>query len=676
MSIEGKLQADFSSYYDAVDKAIAKQRDWDADAAKVEQRLNTMTDGFSGRRVQQEAILMAKAIQEAGGVTSLTDAELRRAGSTALEASEKMKKLGVEVPPGIQAIADASLNLANRQEGVTGSSDRMRSSLRQVDNIFGLMGVSIIGEIKGLEQMVEVSGKTAEQLGNVATAGALTAAAMGGWTLGRKIAEFFDLDNTIAGATARLMGWGDLAGEKAAAQADVLAMASANAGRIITNMTEAIKINEEAARKHANTSIDWSARMNAARDAALQLTTEQIHQIQTARELGATTEQLRDKYGVTADTLKALDAQLSVTTNNEKKMAEAQRQLSDQHLKDLEKERAAQEQNARRFAAIDAETAEIETQITGTKLDQKLAANKRWFDDEVGKLNKLDPLYMQTYDKIAHEFERKNQLEMAGYAEVNANSRSSIEQRADFELRTLEYMQSRTGEFSAAQIALQRETWLQATDAVHNWQSAGESAFDALMKKSDDLAAKQRQHEQEEAAAAKAKAEREKPISMSIQGFTKTQLENEINSAQQTYDPGHTHSGEYSLWKQLDYLEGREGTYAPKSDLEYMQMIGEQIELSQLRQWASGRQRPPKFDGGVENFSGGLAYVHKDELLVNMPKGTSVIPAGRSGGMVFAPVINVNAGLGDRMTIGQAIKDVLVAEFKSYGYRGPVPFGA
>jgi TP901 family phage tail tape measure protein len=36
----------------------------------------------------------------------------------------------------------------------------------------------------------------------------------------------------------------------------------------------------------------------------------------------------------------------------------------------------------------------------------------------------------------------------------------------------------------------------------------------------------------------------------------------------------------------------------------------------------------PKFATGVTNFGGGLAYVHRDELLVNMPRGTDVIPAG------------------------------------------------
>jgi hypothetical protein len=35
----------------------------------------------------------------------------------------------------------------------------------------------------------------------------------------------------------------------------------------------------------------------------------------------------------------------------------------------------------------------------------------------------------------------------------------------------------------------------------------------------------------------------------------------------------------------------------------------------------------PKFSTGVENFGGGLAYVHKGEVLANLSAGTSVIPA-------------------------------------------------
>lgn len=55
--------------------------------------------------------------------------------------------------------------------------------------------------------------------------------------------------------------------------------------------------------------------------------------------------------------------------------------------------------------------------------------------------------------------------------------------------------------------------------------------------------------------------------------------------------------------------------------------------------------RIPGFANGVENFGGGLAYVHQGEVLMNLSKGTSVIPAhavGAMGGGSTRVVIEVN----------------------------------
>lgn len=53
-----------------------------------------------------------------------------------------------------------------------------------------------------------------------------------------------------------------------------------------------------------------------------------------------------------------------------------------------------------------------------------------------------------------------------------------------------------------------------------------------------------------------------------------------------------------------------------------------------LKSFAGSFPRIPGFANGVENFGGGLAYVHKGEVLANLPTGTSVIPAKdvRGGG--------------------------------------------
>lgn len=59
--------------------------------------------------------------------------------------------------------------------------------------------------------------------------------------------------------------------------------------------------------------------------------------------------------------------------------------------------------------------------------------------------------------------------------------------------------------------------------------------------------------------------------------------------------------------------------------------------------WLKGKI--PGFSSGVENFSGGLAYVHAGEVLTNLAPGTSVIPASKVGAMGGAPtrvIVEVN----------------------------------
>jgi hypothetical protein len=112
MAVTGEFKADFTSFYDAVQKASAELRTFNDDAAKVEKQLSSMADKFSGRRLIQEATLMSKAIEEAGGIARLTEAELARVGKTANEAADKMKRLGMEVPADLQQLADATKGAA------------------------------------------------------------------------------------------------------------------------------------------------------------------------------------------------------------------------------------------------------------------------------------------------------------------------------------------------------------------------------------------------------------------------------------------------------------------------------------------------------------------------------------------------------------------------------------
>jgi TP901 family phage tail tape measure protein len=69
----------------------------------------------------------------------------------------------------------------------------------------------------------------------------------------------------------------------------------------------------------------------------------------------------------------------------------------------------------------------------------------------------------------------------------------------------------------------------------------------------------------------------------------------------------------------------------------------------------------PKFRSGVENFEGGLAYVHKGEVLANLPKGTDVIPAKE----VSAMGNNNSAGQGQTIVV-QLGEETIFEKFIDY----------
>ena len=95
------------------------------------------------------------------------------------------------------------------------------------------------------------TGATAAAVGVSALGVGLVAAGAGlvSFKITEKIADVVGWTDAVAKATAKAYGWGDVAGQEAAAGQDILARASKTAGRAITDVGQAMAINQQEAER-------------------------------------------------------------------------------------------------------------------------------------------------------------------------------------------------------------------------------------------------------------------------------------------------------------------------------------------------------------------------------------------------------------------------------------------
>lgn len=164
MAITGKFAADFASFYDAVQKAEVSLTSMESGGAKVEAQINRVANSLEGGKIVQQATIAAAAVESIGGISKLTENELAKIGATATEAAAKLKAMGQDVPPGIQAIADASAAAAKGSDDMGHSwvlrvaegmllRDAIREVITVVKEMVGLlpelaMKGSVVGDIE------------------------------------------------------------------------------------------------------------------------------------------------------------------------------------------------------------------------------------------------------------------------------------------------------------------------------------------------------------------------------------------------------------------------------------------------------------------------------------------------------------------------------------------------
>jgi len=149
MAITATFTANFSSFTKAVEQAEVQLKDLETGAAKVDKSLSRMAESFSGKKIIQEATLMAKAIGDVENVSKLTETEMRRVAATTGEAIAKLKALGKDVPPGIQKLADATKNVGVETKAATEASKGWGGAFATLTTLAkGFIAVQLVSFLK------------------------------------------------------------------------------------------------------------------------------------------------------------------------------------------------------------------------------------------------------------------------------------------------------------------------------------------------------------------------------------------------------------------------------------------------------------------------------------------------------------------------------------------------
>lgn len=231
---------------------------------------------------------------------------------------------------------ESSLN--RMSEGPVRSTNTLRESFGQVDQVLSASGVNVGKYARGLVEISEMSGKTASQLGLLATGASVFAAAMAGWQFGTWIAGLTGLDKAVAKYADTLT---NLPAEVAAAKQDTINLAIRNGAAATISYADAQKFMLEKTQAQNDSYSVSVERLAAAQREVRGLSAATVDAIAIAQKNGATTQEITRHFNISADALR----QLGDRQKGAAKEAEA-------HTKELERQREAVQKLDRDYAKL------------------------------------------------------------------------------------------------------------------------------------------------------------------------------------------------------------------------------------------------------------------------------------------------------------------------------------
>lgn len=367
MALTGKLEADFGSFVAEVNKAVVSLNGFEKESEDVAKSLSRMADRFSGQRIIEKGLEINRLFQTTGDLALLTEKELREVGNTAAEAADKMERLGLKVPANLKAIADTAGE-------ASGQTNTLHSSFSQFDSLLSAVGLNIGQDVKALSEMTSAIGQTTSSLGLMATAGIAVGTGLAAYNLTRKTLEFLGLADGIDKAVAAMITFNALPAAEAGAKTDILAKASRDAGVTITDLTLAMKLNEETERKRLIT-LDTATKRQDAWNKEITELTLRGELAQFNEDLASqaySLAELEKRYGLSAGALAQFKRGQDEAAEGFKAQAEERKKLSDQQMKDVEAYQKAIEAEAKTM-----EDFAIKTHGTAMKQEQEIKAERQ-----------------------------------------------------------------------------------------------------------------------------------------------------------------------------------------------------------------------------------------------------------------------------------------------------------
>lgn len=127
-----------------------------------------MVERFDGRRVVDQARLVARAVDQVGGVAKLTQSEMRQVAATVDAATDKLRRMGEEVPPSLRKLQD-EIQQVDRASGraAAGGLGSMRTALGGLKTL--LPALTLVGAVSFIGQLASEALNASDKIVTLST---------------------------------------------------------------------------------------------------------------------------------------------------------------------------------------------------------------------------------------------------------------------------------------------------------------------------------------------------------------------------------------------------------------------------------------------------------------------------------------------------------------------------